>query len=121
MGKVLDLNQFVGSYLTVALPCGNTIKINKPSERLKIKLLACVEEQIQLTAMGVKGEFVQQERQIGYIDLVEDLIYEILNNNRSKVKFDLDYIKMYFGEMDMINAILLAYKEFIEENLSNPN
>ena len=121
MGKVLDLNQFVGSYLTVALPCGNLIKINKSSERLKVKLLACIEEQIQLTAMEVKGEEVSHERQIEYIDLLEDLILEILNNNRSKVKFDLDYVRTYFGEIEMINALLLAYREFVEETLSNPN
>lgn len=121
MSKILDLNQFIGSYLTVALPCGNTIKINKPSERLKIKLMACIEEQIQLTAMGCKGEFIPEDKQIGYIDLMEDLIFEILNNNRSQIKFDLDYVKTYFGEIEMINALFLAYREFIEETLSNPN
>lgn len=121
MSKVLDLNQFVGSYLTVVLPCGSSIKINKPSERLKIKLMACIEEQIQLTAMGVKGEEVSTERQIGFIDLLEDIVFEILNNNRGQIKFDLEYVKTYFGEIEMVNALLLAYREFIEETLSNPN
>lgn len=121
MGKVLDLNQFVGSYLTIALPCGKSIKVNKPSERLKVKLMACIEEQIQLTAMEIKGEEICQERQIGYIDLLEDLILGILNDNRSKVKFDLNYVRAYFGEIEMINALLLAYREFIEETLSHPN
>ena len=121
MGKILDLSQFVGSCLTVALPCGNSIKINKPTERLKIKLMATLEEQIQLTAMEVKGEEIPIERQIGFIDLLEDLIFEILNNNRSQIKFDLEYVKTYFGEIEMINALLLAYREFVEETLSHPN
>ena len=56
MSKVLDLTQFTEQYLTLKLPDGDTIKIKKPTERLKIKLMACVEEQIQLQALGVKGE-----------------------------------------------------------------
>lgn len=121
MSRILDLNQFVGSYITVSLPCGTEIKINKPSERLKIKLMACVEEQIQLQSLGVQGLEVSQNRQIAYIDMLEDLIQAILNNNRECKFFDIQYVKSYFGEIDMINALLLAYKDFIEEGLSNPN
>lgn len=121
MGNVLDLTQFIEQYLTLKLPDGDTIKIKKPTERLKIKLMACVEEQIQLQAMGVKGEEVDESRQIKYIDMLEDLILAILNNNRDRMVFDLDYVQSYFGEVEMINALLLAYRSFIEETLSDPN
>lgn len=121
MSNVLDLRQFVGSYLTLTLPCGEIIKVKKASERLKIKLMACVEEQIQLQALDVKGQEIDEARQINYIDMLEDLILAILNNNREKKKFDLEYVQHYFGEIEMINALLLAYKSFIEEALSDPN
>ena len=119
---ILDLNQYTQKYLTIDLPSGKEeplrIKLNKPSEKLKIQLMACIDEQIRVQGMLAQGQEPTVDEQINYIDMLMDLVLAILNNNRSKVKFDLDYVETYFNDIEMITALLMAYREFMEEVLN---
>ena len=122
---ILDLNQYTQKYLTIDLPSRKEeplrIKLNKPSEKLKIQLMACIDEQIRVQGMLAQGQEPTVDEQINYIDMLMDLVLAILNNNRSKVKFDLDYVETYFNDIEMITALLMAYREFMEEVLNCPN
>ena len=122
---ILDLNQYTQKYLTIDLPSGKEeplrIKLNKPSEKLKIQLMACIDEQIRVQGMMAQGQEPTVDEQIKYIDMLMDLVLAILNKNRSKVKFDLDYVETYFNDIEMITALLMAYREFMEEVLNCPN
>lgn len=105
----LDLSTYQKQYYELVLFNGTTIHINKPSQALLIDIMAMDERTREAAEDGFK-----------LMEIYNEIIVKILNNNKEKVEFTLDYVKENF-DFEIGQIFLADYVKFVTEVNSNPN
>lgn len=124
---ILDLTQFLEKTLDIVVPGIEneedfvTLKINKPDKRTELILTCVIDKQLDIKARVANGEEIDLEEQLEFNNNLNLLIHSIINNNRNGVKFEYSYIDKYFYNTEMVNALLTAYKDWMEKIISDPN
>ena len=106
MPKTLHLQAFQQVYLDVELLDGSIIHLKKPTQRLAIE-------------MALLPQYLVQQDINVIVTALNELTVNILDNNKEGRIFTLDSIKDW--EVELKNALINAYQEFLCEILANPN
>ena len=121
MEKILEFRQFTQEYLTAPIPNPLNpteiinVRLNKPTERVKILTTAATVKQLELKEKMEKKEEVTTDEQLELIELLEDLTLGILNNNRQGLVFDLAYVNTYFSDIANMSILIAGMTEFIDK------
>ena len=127
MEKVLEFRQFTQEYLTAPIPNPSkpdeiiNVKLNKPTERVKILSAAATMKQLEIKEKMDKNEEYSTEEQLEFIELLEDLTLSILNNNRQGLVFDLTYVNTYFSDVENMSILIAGMTEFINKLAERKN
>lgn len=106
MAKTLHLQAFQQVYLDVELLDGSIIYLKKPTQKLAIE-------------MALLPQYLVQQDINVIVTALNELTVNIQNNNKEGRIFTLDSIAEW--EIELKNAVINAYQEFLTEILSNPN
>lgn len=123
MNNTLQFNGFIQEYLIAKIPNPNNneeveiidVKLNKPTEKVNILITNATIKQLEIKKKIAEGVPVYQEEQMAYLDILEDLVFYILNNNRTGLRFSKEYVSLYFGDVDKMTTLITGMAEFINK------
>ena len=129
----LDLSILNKQTWTIKLPDGRFIHINKPSQKMVIKItnLGTLSTGLQNSLNKIEKDnkiqnkkgFLEsfQKQQLEVTNLTFECTLDILNSNTEEIKFDYDFLEVNNFDIETCGIIIAEYLDFITEVQSNPN